>query len=145
MTLSARLWASVAAAASLVAAGLAYLLNRPKRVGHALIVTAPEHTIHDPQCGVRSVQEADLILPTPEVEKIWNPRHLERLARTYWRFLTRATLGMIRIRAKNAAQALEGILQRAFARTAPHAARPRLESGWGAEVESEIDRLFGGL
>src|SRR3712207_1269558 len=97
MTPSARLWASVAALCGALAATLAWLLNRPKRVGHALIVTAREHTTHDPDLGVRSVQEADLILPDDEVERIWNPRHLERLARTYWRFLTRATLGTIRI------------------------------------------------
>lgn len=97
MTPSARLWASVAALASLVAGGLAYLLNRPKRVGHALIVTSHEHTTMDDSTGVRSVQEADLILPDAEVERIWNPRHLERLARTYWRFLTRATLGIVQI------------------------------------------------
>ena len=97
MTPSARLSASVAALATAVALGLAYLVNRPKRVGHALIVTAPEHTTQDEHGGVRSVQEADLILPDAEVERIWNPRHLERLARTYWRFLTRATLGIVRI------------------------------------------------
>jgi hypothetical protein len=97
MTRSARLWASVAGLATLVATALAYLLNRPKRVGHALIVTAREHTVNDPECGVRSVQEADLILPEEEVDRIWNPRHLERLARTYWRFLTRATLGIVQI------------------------------------------------
>jgi hypothetical protein len=74
---------------------LGYLLGRPKRIGHALIVTAPEHTTHHPEQGVRSVQAADLILPEREVERIWNPRYLERLARTYWRFLSRVTLGFI--------------------------------------------------
>jgi hypothetical protein len=66
-------------------------------VAHALIVTADEHTTFDGECGVRSVQEADLILPDAELEKIWNPMHLERLARTYWRWLTRATLGLVRV------------------------------------------------
>ena len=28
---------------------------------------------------------------------MWSPQYLERLARTYWRFLTRATLGVIRV------------------------------------------------
>ena len=28
---------------------------------------------------------------------MWSPKYLERLARTYWRFLTRATLGLIRV------------------------------------------------
>ena len=39
---------------------------------------------------MRSVQEADLILPDEALERIWNPTHLERLARTYWRFLDAA-------------------------------------------------------
>jgi hypothetical protein len=46
---------------------------------------------------VRSVQAADLILPTAELDALWSPRDLERLARTYWRWLTRATLGLVRV------------------------------------------------
>jgi hypothetical protein len=43
------------------------------------------------------VQAANLVLPEDALEAIWTPMHLERLARTYWRFLTRATLGLIRV------------------------------------------------
>jgi hypothetical protein len=57
-----------------------------------------EHTTMDAQGAVRSVQGADLTLPNDALEAIWSPMHLERLARTYWRFLTRCTLGLIRIR-----------------------------------------------
>jgi hypothetical protein len=32
------------------------------------------------------------------LDAIWTPAHLERLARTYWRFLSRVTLGLIRVR-----------------------------------------------
>jgi hypothetical protein len=73
------------------------LLNRPKRVAHALIVTGVDHTTASDDYAVRSVQEADLILPTQELERIWNPMHLERLARTYWRWLSRATLGFVQV------------------------------------------------
>jgi len=53
----------------------------------------------DPDTGaVRSVQAADLFMPPDALERIWTPLHLERLARTYWRFLTRVTLGLIRVR-----------------------------------------------
>ncbi len=53
----------------------------------------------DPETGaVRSVQRADLLLDEEALEEIWTPVHLERLARTYWRFLTRVTLGLIRVR-----------------------------------------------
>jgi hypothetical protein len=92
-----RLWASLAALAAAVAGVAARLARRPKPVAHALIVTPEEHTILDEECGVRSVQQADLILPSGRIDEIWSPRHLERLARTYWRWLTRATLGLVRV------------------------------------------------
>jgi hypothetical protein len=44
------------------------------------------------------VQTAELVIETDALEQIWTPAHLERLARTYWRFLTRVTLGLVRIR-----------------------------------------------
>jgi len=47
--------------------------------------------------AVRSVQRADLEIETSALEEIWTPMHLERLARTYWRFLSRVTLGLIRV------------------------------------------------
>jgi hypothetical protein len=93
-----RLWTKFATAVTAaLGAFVVYLVRRPKRVAHALIVTADEHTVYDGECGVRSVQEADLILPDAELERIWNPMHLERLARTYWRWLTRATFWTVRI------------------------------------------------
>ncbi len=46
---------------------------------------------------MRSVQAADVALPEAELRELWTPVHLERLARTYWRFLTRVTLGLIRV------------------------------------------------
>src|SRR5689334_25432041 len=52
----------------------------------------------DEQGAVRSVQAADLILSSADAEALWSPRQLENLARTYWRFLTRITLGLIRVK-----------------------------------------------
>jgi len=46
---------------------------------------------------MRSVQAAYVRLPREELEKLWTPMHLERLARTYWRFITRVTLGLVRV------------------------------------------------
>ena len=48
--------------------------------------------------AVRSTQRADLSLSPQELNAIWSPMHLERLARTYWRFLSRVTLGLIKVR-----------------------------------------------
>ena len=56
-----------------------------------------DSTTTDASGAVRSVQAADLNLPVEALNEIWTPTHLERLARTYWRFLSRATLGLIRV------------------------------------------------
>jgi hypothetical protein len=44
-----------------------------------------------------SQQSAVVSLPDGELERLWTPEYLERLARTYWRFLTRISLGLLRI------------------------------------------------
>jgi hypothetical protein len=90
--------AAVAAVALGWFAGVRRILNRSKRVAHAVIVDPDEHTTMDARGAVRSVQGADLTLPAPALDAIWTPMHLERLARTYWRFLSRCTLGIIRVR-----------------------------------------------
>lgn len=61
------------------------------------IVSAEDNTTLDDRGAVRSTQAADLTLPQEELERIWSPAELERLAATYWRFLSRVTLGLIRV------------------------------------------------
>ena len=46
---------------------------------------------------MRSVQAGELTLPQEALEQLWSPMQLERLARTYWRFLSRCTLGLVRV------------------------------------------------
>ena len=46
---------------------------------------------------MRSVQSADLAIDPIDLAPLWNPTNLENLARTYWRFLSRVTLGLIRV------------------------------------------------
>jgi hypothetical protein len=72
--------------------------TRPPRVATAVIVDPENHTTMDAQGAVRSAQAADLEMPEDALEAIWTPLHLERLARTYWRYLTRCTGGIIRVR-----------------------------------------------
>jgi hypothetical protein len=55
-------------------------------------------TLDDASGAVRSLQAADLVLEERALREIWSPMHLEQLARTYWRFLTRVTLGLVRVR-----------------------------------------------
>ncbi len=64
----------------------------------ARISNLHDQTVIDDEGAVRSRQSADVDLPVAELEKLWTPASLERLARTYWRFLSRATLGFIRVK-----------------------------------------------
>jgi hypothetical protein len=73
------------------------ILNRATSIAHSEIRDPAEHTTMGADGAVRSIQAADLTLPEAELDRLWTPEYLERLARTYWRFLTRATLGIIRV------------------------------------------------
>jgi hypothetical protein len=67
-------------------------------MAEARIVNLRDCTSVDEHTGaVRSVQAADLLLSEETLRELWSPEHLERLARSYWRFLTRVTLGLIRV------------------------------------------------
>jgi hypothetical protein len=77
-------------------------MRRLRPSGHgrrrATIVDLEDSTSLDEESGaVRSVQKANLVIEQSALKEIWTPVHLERLARTYWRFLSRATLGLIRV------------------------------------------------
>jgi hypothetical protein len=47
--------------------------------------------------GVDSIQEAVISLPSSRLDELWKPHNLERLARAYWRYLSRVALGLIRV------------------------------------------------
>jgi hypothetical protein len=86
------------AAVLLALAALAFRSARRTRRAIARIQNLVDETTADDGGAVRSIQGADVILPADELSKLWAPENLERLARTYWRFLTRVTLGMIRVK-----------------------------------------------
>jgi hypothetical protein len=75
------------------------LLNRTseQRIAHAVIADPEQHTVMDASGAVRSIQAANVDMPEAELDAIWTPEHLERLARTYWKYLSRVTLGLIRV------------------------------------------------
>jgi hypothetical protein len=53
---------------------------------------------HVPESGaVDSVQEAELLMPEATLDRLWSPEYLERLARAYWRYLHRVSLGLVRV------------------------------------------------
>jgi hypothetical protein len=89
-----QLYALLALLAALVAARERARRRRPAR---AAIVSPPRSTLVAGDGAVRSVQAAELTLDRAELDRLWSPRNLENLARTYWRFLTRVTLGLIRV------------------------------------------------
>src|ERR1041384_4234847 len=47
--------------------------------------------------AVRSIQAANVTMPEGDLEALWTPLYLERLARTYWKYLSRVSLGLIRV------------------------------------------------
>ena len=75
------------------------LLNRVKEqhVADSVIADPEQHTTMDASGAVRSVQAADITMPEGDLVEIWTPTNLERLARTYWKYLSRVTLGLIRV------------------------------------------------
>jgi len=96
-------WIAVGAAGALLALALALSVRRRARgrrtgYGEAVITGSASSTSRDRLSGaVRSVQTADLFLAADTLEQIWSPEYLERLARTYWRFLSRVTLGLVHV------------------------------------------------
>jgi hypothetical protein len=76
----------------------------PRRIfGRLRAARARVNIIETPESGsaadgsVTTKQVAEVTLPRSELERVWNAEYLERLARTYWRFLTRISLGILRV------------------------------------------------
>lgn len=46
---------------------------------------------------VQTVQAAELDVPSEFLEQSWRPEYLERLARAYWAYLERISLGLLRV------------------------------------------------
>jgi hypothetical protein len=88
----------VLAAVALLAALVAVREQRRRRnPARAAIISPPRSTVIAKNGAVRSVQAAELTLDRAELDRLWTPQNLENLARTYWRFLSRVTLGLIRV------------------------------------------------
>jgi hypothetical protein len=77
--------------------GSVKLLQRTKTVARSVINDPAEHTTIDPSGAVRSIQGADVDIPEKELNELWTISSLERLARTYWWYLSRVTLGLVRV------------------------------------------------
>jgi hypothetical protein len=71
--------------------------RRNRSPAKAVIVSPPKSTVIAKDGAVRSAQMAELTLAEEDFRRLWNATNLENLARTYWRFLSRVTLGLIRV------------------------------------------------
>jgi hypothetical protein len=72
------------------------LLARRRDPARVQIVVVPQSG-HAPDGSVSSMQTAEVTMPRAELERLWTAEYLERLARTYWSFLTRVSLGVLRV------------------------------------------------
>ena len=72
--------------------------RRRRRPAQSVIVSPRKSTVIQRDGAVRSVQSAVLTMTATDLARIWTPANLENLARTYWRFLSRVTLGLIRVK-----------------------------------------------
>jgi len=83
----------------LSAAAAIFRKQRRRRLpARSVIVSPRKSTVIQRDGAVRSVQSAVLTMASSDLERIWTPANLENLARTYWRFLSRVTLGFIRVK-----------------------------------------------
>jgi hypothetical protein len=65
-----------------------------------------------PQTGaVSSVQRAEIELPAERLAELWRRENLERLARAYWRYLNRLSLGILRVVYEPAARTVVFLLR----------------------------------
>jgi hypothetical protein len=72
--------------------------HRRRRLPAQAVIVSPRQSTSIARDGaVRSVQSAELTISQDDLERLWAPENLENLARTYWRFLSRVTLGLIRV------------------------------------------------
>jgi hypothetical protein len=97
---------------------------------HAVIADPEQHTVMDANGAVRSIQAANVDMPVEELDRLWNAMHLERLARTYWKYLSRVTLGLIRVTYSEHERAVV-FIGRPFVLLRFHAPEYELSSGRG--------------
>jgi hypothetical protein len=102
--------------------------HREARARVQIIETPKGRT--NPDGSVTTKQVAAVTLPRPELDRIWNAEYLERLARTYWSFLTRVSLGILRVLYKPDSRDIV-VLTRPFTLLSFHAPEYEIEPGRG--------------
>lgn len=104
---------------------------------HVSIIPPSERTRVRPGGAVGSVQEAEISVERSMLERIWNVDNLELMARAYWAFLRRMSLGVIQVRYAAASRTVTAFGRIPLLRFGA----PRYETGDGrGEVTWPIDR-----
>jgi hypothetical protein len=88
----------LAAAVALIGFILARRRQREALPARAVIVSPRKSTSIAHDGAVSSIQSAELTVSATDLLRLWNPTNLENLASTYWRFLTKVTFGLIRVK-----------------------------------------------
>jgi hypothetical protein len=73
------------------------LLERRRRARARVHLVQQPRADYAAGAGIGSKQVAEVTLPREELDEVWSAEHLEHFARTYWRFLTRVSLGLLRV------------------------------------------------
>jgi hypothetical protein len=73
------------------------LLERRRRARARVNLVRQPRSDYATDGAIGSKQVAQVKLPREELDEVWSAEHLERLARTYWRFITRVSLGLLRV------------------------------------------------
>jgi len=73
------------------------LVERRRRARARVTLLRQRESEHAAGGGIGAKQVAEVTLPREALDEVWSAEHLERLARTYWRFLTRVSLGLLRV------------------------------------------------
>ena len=72
-------------------------LERRRRARGRVNLVRQPRSEYEPDGSIGSKQVAEVTLPRQELDRVWSAEHLERFARTYWRFLTPVSLGLLRV------------------------------------------------
>jgi len=87
----------IAALAAVIGFLVAWRSRRRRLPARTVIVSPGESAVIARDGAVRSVQSAVLTTTSESLDRLWNPTNLENLGRTYWAFLSKVTLGFIRV------------------------------------------------
>lgn len=74
------------------------ILRRRREARARVQIIETPHGSRAEDGAVTTKQVAAVTMPRSELDRMWNAEYLERLARTYWSFLTRVSLGILRVK-----------------------------------------------